>query len=165
MQTFMTYLDAVSMYNGIMQWKLPSGYFYELKQDKEFLRMSKPEVIMGLDDDDYIGYGYEVDGYFPDELHDKLNDLPPLCENRYVEYEELSESQINIRKGFNETEAQIRSGLKQAKRLVSGLTPVIEHFCVMRGIVFVSPLFVRILLDICKGVLLRGTVIKVCSMT
>jgi hypothetical protein len=108
MQVFLTYLDATSMYAGIMRKKLPLGDIKSILDEKEkFEKLSDMEYLKTIDCDEYIGYAYLVDYYTPDELHDYLNDLPIACEKRTVTIDELSSDQINIRLGFGEKESLI----------------------------------------------------------
>ncbi len=108
MQIFISYLDAVSMYNGVMCMKLPYADFKELIGEN-FKFFSDINQIMKLDDDGEYGYAYEVDIRIPAYLHDYMNDLPPLCTSRKVDISELSEDQINARKSFGETEKKVNS--------------------------------------------------------
>jgi len=135
MQTYITYLDAVSMYNGVMCMKLPYAEFVELVGEK-FKCFCDRKLIADLDDDGEYGYAYEVDIRIPKRLHDYMNDLPPLCTSRKVDISELSEDQINARKSFGETEDKIKASLNQSARLVSSLDPVTNHLCHYRKLKF-----------------------------
>ena len=92
MQTYITYLDAVSMYNGIMCMKLPYAEFEELK-DEKFKHFCDKKLIVNLDDNSDYGFAYEVDIHIPNHLHDHMNDLPPFYTSRKVDISELSEDQ------------------------------------------------------------------------
>ncbi|VDO07232.1 unnamed protein product [Brugia timori] len=77
------YIDANALYSWAMRQFLPVSNFTELSSDcfPEFT----PIFIANLGDEDDYGYYFEVDLDYPEELHDKHNNLPFLCEKNTID--------------------------------------------------------------------------------
>jgi len=136
MKTYITYLDATSMYPGIMRHKLPVGDFKDIVEgDIQFKKLSDMNELKDMDTEGYIGYAYLVDYYTPEELHDYMNDLPLGCENRSISIDELSEEQLRIRETFGESKTKTESYLASSKRLICTLGQVndqLVHFKLLK---------------------------------
>ena len=79
------YLDSNNLYGKAMSQSLPVSHFRWLSRE-EISSLHVPS----LDDASQMGYALEVDLIIPDELHDKLNDLPPAPQNITIGPEMLS---------------------------------------------------------------------------
>ena len=66
--TFISYLDMNNLYGWAMSGYLPSGRFKWLKNVDKF-------DIMSINDQSPIGYFFEVDLEYPDDLHELQNDI------------------------------------------------------------------------------------------
>jgi hypothetical protein len=81
------------------KWNLDNWGDYD--ESKEYIKTDK---IMSLGDKDSKGYLFEVDTHIPIELHDHMNQYPPLAENMSIKKEYLNEwqqkdyKQSNIKK-------------------------------------------------------------------
>jgi len=78
------YIDANGLYPTAMCMPLPTGgYNYENNLEifnEEYIKSIPEDGIR--DGDIYRGYMFDLDGYYPDEVHDRLNDYVPLPENK-----------------------------------------------------------------------------------
>ena len=92
--SYITYLDANSLYGLAMTQKLPMG---ELKWCKKMLTEDR---IKEWDDDDNFGYILDVDLEYPVELHDEHLDYPLAPENVFVRENMLSEYQRGLYRHF-----------------------------------------------------------------
>jgi DNA polymerase type B, organellar and viral len=83
------YLDANSLYAYAMSQFLPVGDYRWVPEDRtqSILDYCQSSEIM---ERDAIGYILEVDGFFPEDVHDKLSDLPPCPVKRVVLESEIS---------------------------------------------------------------------------
>ena len=112
--SYVLYIDANALYPTTMCKPLPYGGFkweQEGAFTEDFIR-SIPEEGVAVGDK-RRGYIFEIDGYFPKEVHDICNDYIPLPENKAHEpspYMKNVASEINIKSN------------KQVK-LVCALTP------------------------------------------
>jgi hypothetical protein len=113
--TFIYYIDANGLYSGCMTKPLPyGGYKWEKEIDKfteEYIKNIPEEGIMI--NKKYRGYLFEIDGYYPNEVHDYLNDYTPLPENIANEASEYMKEAAK--------EMEIKS--KPEVKLMCGLTP------------------------------------------
>lgn len=73
---YLLYLDANNLYGLSMSESLPTGGF---KFVEDF---GDPQKILNLKSNDSIGYIFEVDVEYPENLHDSHNDLPFLPETK-----------------------------------------------------------------------------------
>jgi hypothetical protein len=121
-------LDATSLYPSQMMGCLPSGgYRFEHK-------LPTIEAIMRIDPQGNRGMLIEIDGHFPDKLHDKLSDFPPMPEHRVVERHELSPtSQEDAPVEFKKARSQLLMSLHPKKDYVIELSHLQE--CVNLGFV------------------------------
>jgi len=112
---FIFYIDANGLYSGCMTKPLPyGGYRWEKDLDRfteEYIKNIPEEGIMCKNK--YRGYLFEVDGYYPNEVHDYLNDYTPLPEN-------IANEASEYMKGVAE---QIGIKSKPEVKLMCGLTP------------------------------------------
>jgi hypothetical protein len=83
--TYIMYLDANNLYGYAMSEPLPVGGFKFLTSD-EIHKLD----ILSIGEDDETGYIFEVDLWYPDELHDLHNDYPLAPESFEVSAEILS---------------------------------------------------------------------------
>lgn len=70
------------MYGNAMREKLPISDFKWVSSDDELY--SNADSIKRLSDDSEYGYIFEVDLYYPKELHDLHNDYPFCAERRQL---------------------------------------------------------------------------------
>ena len=82
---FLMYLDANNLYGDSMKGKLPTKNFAWVEEEEEKERLSQKEEILKLEDDAGVGYAYEIDGKYPEELHDFHADLPLLPERLEID--------------------------------------------------------------------------------
>ena len=68
LSTLISYLDMNNLYGWAMSGYLPSGRFKWLKNVDKF-------DIMSINDQSPIGYFFEVDLEYPDDLHELQNDI------------------------------------------------------------------------------------------
>ena len=77
---YLIYLDMNNLYGGAMSRPLPTHDFYfvhhSIVAKDNFLTK-----VLNTPTDSSIGCILEIDAYWPDHLHDKLNDYPPLPDN------------------------------------------------------------------------------------
>jgi hypothetical protein len=92
--SYIVYLDANNLYGHAMSQYLPTGDF---KWNNEKWNTDR---ILNLKDDSEIGYLFDVDISYPEELHDYLNQYPPLPENMIIKKDYLNDWQ---QKGYNES--------------------------------------------------------------
>ena len=88
---FLMYLDANNLYGHSMMGKLPTKNFAWVKEEEEKERLSQKEEILKLEDDARVGYAYEIDGKYPNELHDLHADLPLLPERLEIDEQMFTE--------------------------------------------------------------------------
>jgi DNA polymerase type B, organellar and viral len=74
------YYDANNLYGDAMSQSLPTGEYHWVQRDNHRESIvaqicDKDNVVW--DDSHPVGYIVEVDGHFPDHLHDRLSDFPP----------------------------------------------------------------------------------------
>ena len=99
---FTFYIDANALYAGCMTKPLPyGGIKWENDIDRfteEYIKNIPEEGIK--DGDNFRGYIFEIDGYYPNEVHEYLNDYTPLPENMANEaspYMKEAAEQMNIK--------------------------------------------------------------------
>ena len=92
--SYITYLDANSLYGMAMTQKLPTGKLAWAK------KMLSEDRIKDWDDDDDFGYILDVDLEYPNELHDDHSDYPLAPENIHVRENMLSEYQRGLYRHF-----------------------------------------------------------------
>jgi hypothetical protein len=94
------YYDANNLYGYAMSQYLPHAEYVWVK-DQEFIDVYALAISeKGLAEDDPIGYILEVDGYFPDEVHDILSDFPPAPVKQSVKEEMISSYSRQINEKF-----------------------------------------------------------------
>ena len=95
--------DFNTLYPSCMRFKLPMGYFVldffiidmGLEDGINYIRTYEDELNIGLKlasvanrvkyNQSTTCFFQEMSGYFPNEIHDYLNDLPPLPENIIID--------------------------------------------------------------------------------
>ena len=92
--SYIVYLDANNLYGHAMSQYLPTGDF---KWNEEKWNTDR---ILKLKDDSDIGYLFDVDVSYPEELHDYLNQYSPLPENMIIKKNYLNDWQ---QKDYNES--------------------------------------------------------------
>lgn len=79
------YLDMTNLYGKAMCMPLPNGgYRWEVPDGEWTLMDHWKEIGAYADYDDYEGYTYEIDGFFPLGCHDMLSQLPPLPHSQRI---------------------------------------------------------------------------------
>lgn len=73
--SYIMYLDATNLYGHSMSQMLPTSDFQWLSEQEKI-----DLDVMSIKEDSSEGYVFEVDIYYPQELHDKHSDLPFLAE-------------------------------------------------------------------------------------
>lgn len=114
------YMDANSLYGWAMTQFLPYGghHFYDGGKDTE----KRKDEIMLWSDENETGAFLEVDFYFPDDVHDKLEDYPPCPENMEITYDML--------KGYNKEICERECGKNyKAKKLTPHLGEHKKYVC------------------------------------
>ena len=109
--TTLLYMDANSLYPGAMCEKLPVDQFEWEPQPELF-------DVTQVPDDGEIGYICEVDGYFPDTVHDALSDYPPAPEKMRVTPDMLSAFQQEHFPSSKGTEKLVPNLLAKEKYVV-----------------------------------------------
>ena len=81
---YLQYLDANNLYSWAMSQPLPTGKFKWI--DVRENEVEPKKMVKTLAKNSNWGYGYllEVDVEYPEELHNRHNDLPFLCEKSKV---------------------------------------------------------------------------------
>jgi hypothetical protein len=92
--SYIIYLYANNLYGHAMCQYLPTGEF-KWNEDKW-----DTDKILELKDDSDIGFLFDVDVSYPEELHDKFNNYPPLPENMIIKKEYLNKWQ---QENYNES--------------------------------------------------------------
>lgn len=84
--SFIMYFDMTNLYGSAMCMWLPYDDFVWLEAEEEGLELLDHWLEVGRDckDDSEVGFTYEVDGFFPEEYHNYLQDLPPLPHKQAV---------------------------------------------------------------------------------
>ena len=108
---------------------LPTGEF-------EFVVSWNLEELLETADDADYGYFLEVDIHFPEEVHDKLNDYPPVAEKTSpTQYSPFQKDilQQNLRVSHpNWSDEQIEEGIakaKTSKKLIASLEDKEKYIC------------------------------------
>ena len=83
------FLDANNLYGWAMRQFMPVGE-YEWADEDEIARLSDPDYIASLGDEDDIGYALEVDLDYPEDLHLKHNSFPLAPANVTITEKDLS---------------------------------------------------------------------------
>lgn len=73
-QSYIMYFDVNNLYGYAMSHALPLDEFCWM--DEAEINELTTDKILGLPDDDYHGYVFQVDLEYPTDLHDKHNDFP-----------------------------------------------------------------------------------------
>ena len=105
-KSYIQYFDMTNLYGWSMKQKLPYKNFEWLdNKDIESLNnifinndIDKFERLINKNENEDIGFCFEVDLIYPEELH-KLHNMYPLAPEKYTpELEDLSEFTINMKK-------------------------------------------------------------------
>eukprot|EP00732_Lithocolla_globosa_P001374 Lithocolla_globosa_v1_NODE_674_length_3463_cov_2.828052.p1 type:complete len:601 gc:universal NODE_674_length_3463_cov_2.828052:2865-1063(-) len=120
--TYLMYYDMNNLYGGAMCRNLPTNDFKwidrnELNKTQEYINK-----VLNSNIDDNKGYILGINGYWPDHLHDKLNDFPPMPDTMIIKNEELSEYRINLKEKFNDTIVE-----NKVDKLVANLKPKTDY--------------------------------------
>lgn len=128
--SYILYLDMTNLYGAAMCMPLPySDFEWVVPEDPELNLLEHwQEVGQDLDADSPIGFVYEIDGYFPEECHDYLKDLPPLPHKQAVDIAMTSEYYKGIMDQY---------GLKhdnRTKKLLGSLLPRFNYLTHYRNL-------------------------------
>ena len=85
--SYIAYLDANNLYGHAMCQYLPTGDFKWNNEEWDI------EKILDLKDEANMGYLFDVDVSYPEELHEYFNQYPPLPTNMEVKTDYLNEWQ------------------------------------------------------------------------
>ena len=86
--SYLFYIDARNLYGYSMSESLPYGNFVLIDRvtyPEEFMYLSTIDNIRQLEPYGKKCYFYNINGYFPDELHDELKDFPMFPENMEIQ--------------------------------------------------------------------------------
>lgn len=87
--------DYTSFYGYIMQMPMPTGGYKNMDYRLDSTNPTTIEALVSkfvmIPDDAPIGYKLTISGYWPDECHDELDELPPLSEYIEINHEMLSD--------------------------------------------------------------------------
>lgn len=124
-QVFLAYTDFTNLYGAVMQESLPTHNFVfsrdingrpedKIEFGQEVAAYSNEEwenKIIGLKDDDEIGFLFEVSLSYDKELHDIHNELPFCAENIAITQSMLSDYQNSLAEKFGQKRNHITSKL------------------------------------------------------
>jgi hypothetical protein len=123
--SWILYFDVNNLYGWAMSQMLPYGqYRWLLTQDKtqeELLRM-----ILSHAEEDPTGFIVEVDGEFPDEVHDPLAQFPPCPTNTPIPEHCISPFLKQLYTKFSTDEHKVKHDHKTPK-LVCSLSPKTQY--------------------------------------
>ena len=130
---YIMYLDANNLYGWAMSQLLPTGDFkYDaiLPLPKEIAR------IKTLDPKGPRGFFYRVDGTFPQDKHNLLNDYAPAPVNAATAHEKLSQIQHMM---YNDTAVHKKDGemakpTKPTPKLLCSLENRVDYMCHYRNL-------------------------------
>ena len=117
------YIDANNLYGGAMSNFLPDGTFNWLNEQE--LNNINKEFILNLQDEDVLGYEFEVDLHISEHLHDYFNDLPPCPETMAIKQEWLSPLQNELLLKFDKN--NVGNSMMKCKKLVPTLFDKIKY--------------------------------------
>lgn len=101
--TFLIDLDMNALYTHTMSGLLPDTAPEQISE-KGFIE----ENIMGLDENGEDCYFLLIDGYFPPECHDKLNDYTPMPVHKITDYAELSSRSVEMNEAYGAKQFKTR---------------------------------------------------------
>lgn len=104
------YFDANGLYSWAMCQYLPVSNFKPLT-DAE-IAVFTPQVIMLLHDELELGYYFDVDIDYPEELHDKHNDFPFLCERKVIDKVEKLVCSLENKRNYHVHYRNLRQALE-----------------------------------------------------
>ena len=96
------YIDANNLYGCSMIGKLPTNTFKWLEESTVSDLNQNKDLIMDLDPEGDTMYVFEVDGEYPEHLHDSHNDYPMAIESKLLTKDQLSPYNRGFLKDFNE---------------------------------------------------------------
>ena len=120
--------DANSLYPWGLSGMLPVRGFEWVSPEE--LQSFTPEYIMGLGENDEVGYFIEVDLHFDERDHDRFNAFPPAPQRRVVDECEMSPYQKELRRKLNMTNASLKT-----PKLIADLTDrkfYVLHYCELK---------------------------------
>lgn len=112
---YIFYLDANNLYGYAMNQYLPFGEYSWIVPEKVDL--------MHIEQNSPIGFIFEVDGYFPEDKHDYLTDLPPAPVKQIVTEDMLSPTSVSMNLRYN----NIHDG--RTEKLLCTLEPRKHYKC------------------------------------
>jgi len=123
--SYIIYWDMNNLYSGALQGMLPVGNYRWVDRDAlDLIQPNREKFLKSLDRNSLVGYFFEIDLSFPENVHEKLNSYPPAPYNRVVKKEELSPFQKQI---LNDIE--ISSQYFKQNRLISDLYTRKNYIC------------------------------------
>lgn len=112
---YIFYLDANNLYGYAMNQPLPFCDYKWIKPDNVDL--------MSITRDSPLGFIFEVDGYFPQDVHDFLSDFPPAPVKQIVTEDMLSPLSVEMNERYNNTHDQ------RTDKLLCTLEPRSHYKC------------------------------------
>ena len=116
--SFIMYLDANNLYGWAMSRSLPISGFHWVPEDV-FLQIDWAAQTEEQD----TGYIVECDLDYPQELHELHNDYPLAAERLNIQIEQLSDTQVRIRRNYR------IPNLQENTKLVPNLMPKTKYGC------------------------------------
>jgi len=127
--SYIMYWDMNNLYSGPLKGMLPiSNYEWLNERTLNTINRDCSRFIMNLKHDGSMGYFFEVDMFFPDEIHDKLNPYPPAPQVRTVSVDEISRSQGVLMDILNANHSL------KFNRLIADLIPRKNYICHYRAL-------------------------------
>jgi len=123
--TWLPYLDCVNLYGAAMMYPMPYGGFKWLTQT-EFDKIDWQAQTL----DQPIGYTVECDLEYPVELHDSHNDYPVAVERLQVNYNCISEKQVQINRCYKM--ARSSNCTKLMPNLMNKRNYTCDYYCLKR---------------------------------
>lgn len=125
-ESYLTYLDANSLYGFSLMAPIPTRNFHFLKPkvQKKLLKNGIHEFLANLDINGDKGYFFDVDLIVPERHHNKMDDLPLAIEMKAVSKDQLSDYQLHFKEELDPTDS-----IFQTKRLIGDLHPKYNYVC------------------------------------
>ena len=118
--TWLMAFDVNNFYGKALSSYLPVGGFKWMMDTDEWQQLQANPVawIMKQEEEQDIGYHFEVDLSFPENIHDKLKGLTPVPYQRKVQWQELSPYQQEMAIALGVTNTSLSTS-----RLMTDLYP------------------------------------------
>jgi len=117
--SYLASVDANNLYGDAMSNKLPYKDFkWCTEEEINNFEINDNEALLMLSNDDDTGYTFEIDGYFPDDVHTYLKDYPPLPHKLSISKEMHSPFQKKFTRKHLQTPKLIASLLPREKQVL-----------------------------------------------